>query len=120
MDFFFLVFLAALVFGIGFFLALAYAFHVRNALSEVSFAKDSQSVKYGKLSEQWIPFSERFPYSRENFRFIGSPIDGIAFEDEKIVFVEFKSNSSPLSRRQENVKRLVNEKRVEWFELRAK
>lgn len=91
---------------------------MREKYSLLSFSKRSQSVKYGQLTEQWIPFSSKFPYSAQNFRFIGKPVDGVSFEEDKIVFVEFKSNTSQLSEAQRRVKELVKEKKVEWFELR--
>jgi predicted Holliday junction resolvase-like endonuclease len=86
--------------------------------NNVTFAKQSQSVKYGKMSENWIPLSERFPYDKEKFRFLGNPIDGIAFLDDKIVFCEFKTHTSRLSTNQENIKELVKNKKVEWMEYR--
>ena len=89
-------------------------------LIDLEFSKSSQSVKYGKLTEQWIPFSDRFPFDAQKFRFIGSPIDGIAFDDEKIVFVEFKTASSQLNDNQKRVKKLVQEKKVDWLEFRIK
>lgn len=91
------------------------------ALSEytnsLQFSKQSQSVKYGKMSENWIPLSTRFPYDKEKFRFLGNPIDGIAFLDDKIVFCEFKTNTSKLSHTQENIRELVKSKKVEWNEI---
>ena len=120
MDLFFLTVGLLVLTLVALVLVLAYAFHLKSRFDALAFAKDSQSVKYGKLSEQWIPFSERFPYSKENFRFIGSPIDGIAFEDDRIVFVEFKMNSSSLSEKQKHIRDLVHSRRVEWFELNAK
>lgn len=87
--------------------------------NHLSFSKQSQSVKYGKMSENWIPLSDRFPYPRERFRFLGNPIDGIAFLDDKIVFCEFKSNTSRLSSTQENIRELVKGKKVEWMEMRS-
>ncbi len=97
-------------------------YHRVNELSEytnsLQFSKQSQSVKYGKMSEQWIPLSEKFPYDKEKFRFLGNPIDGIAFLDDKIVFCEFKANTSKLSSTQENIRDLVKNKKVEWNEIR--
>lgn len=87
-------------------------------IASLQYLKRSQSVKYGQLTEQWIPFSSKFPFNSQNFRFIGKPIDGLAFEDDKIVFVEFKTNTSSLSQVQKNVKELIKEKKVEWFELK--
>ncbi len=87
---------------------------------ELSFSKQSQSVRYGKTTEQWIPFSSEFPFDSSDFRFIGSPIDGIAFEDSRIVFCEFKTASSQLSEKQKRIRELVKSKKVEWLELSAK
>lgn len=86
--------------------------------NQLSFSKQSQSVKYGKMSENWIPLSEKFPYDKEKFRFLGNPIDGVAFLEDKIVFCEFKANTSRLSKSQESIKELVKNKKVEWMEYR--
>ncbi|HIH16274.1 MAG TPA: endonuclease [Candidatus Diapherotrites archaeon] len=93
---------------------------LQSELAELSFSKSSQSVKYGKLTEQWIPFTKDFPYSPEQFRFIGTPIDGLVFADDKIVFCEFKAASSQLSDKQKRVKELVEAKAVDWLEYRIK
>ncbi len=104
---------------------LLYYFYKRSRdfegrLQQLRFDKNSQSVRYGKTVEQWIPFSNNFPFSRQDFRFIGTPVDGIAFEKDKIVFVEFKAADSKLSEKQKHIKELVQNKKVEWFELNAK
>lgn len=101
------------------FFGLKKFFALQKSFEELRFSKASQSVKYGQLTEQWIPFSKNFPYNSQNFRFIGKPIDGVSFEEDKIVFVEFKSNKSQLNDAQKRVKRLVEDKKIEWFELRA-
>lgn len=112
------LFLACLVLvAIVFFLLKKISF-LEEKFSSVSFGKASQSVKYGRMSEQWIPFSKNFPYSSESFRFLGQPVDGIAFEDDKIVFCEFKANSSNLSEKQKKIKQLVEAKKIEWLEFR--
>lgn len=87
-------------------------------LAAIQYLKRSQSVKYGQLTEQWIPFSSKYPFNSQNFRFIGKPIDGLSFEDDKIVFVEFKTNKSQLSEVQRKIKKLVEEKKIDWFELK--
>ena len=89
-------------------------------VNQLSFAKSSQSVKYGKMSEQWIPLSEQFPFDSHQFRFLGSPIDGVAFEEDQIVFCEFKANTSQLSDKQKKIKKLVEEKKVSWLELNSR
>lgn len=113
------IFLIAGIIVFGMFLFFFYKKNIQleNQLSELLFAKNSQSVKYGKLTEQFLPFSREFPFNSENFRFIGSPIDGIVFENDRIIFCEFKSNNSNLSQKQKSIKSLVEAKRIEWMEF---
>lgn len=85
---------------------------------DLKFQKSSLSSKYGKMTEQFMPFLKDYPYDPQNFRFIGSPIDGIQFDDDKIVFIEFKTNTSRLSERQRHIAELVFQKRVVWEEHR--
>jgi len=110
--------------SIALFLALVFLFKkvlsLRDTIERLKFEKGSQSVKYGKMTEQFIPFMERFPFNPEQFRFLGSPIDGVLFDDEQIVFCEFKTGSSQLNQRQRQIKQLVKEKAVKWFEFRVR
>ena len=64
----------------------------------------SISASYGRITEQWFPLMRHYPYDSANFRFLGTPVDGVQFEDDKIVFIEFKSNRSELSALQKNSK----------------
>jgi predicted Holliday junction resolvase-like endonuclease len=89
-------------------------------LAELNFRKNSQSVKYGQLTEQWLPFLDKFPYDSQQFSFIGKPIDGLVFADDKIVFCEFKTHKSRLNERQRYIKDLVERKKVEWLEFNLK
>ena len=68
--------------------------------------------------EQLFPFMKNYPYNTRNFRFIGNPIDGISFENDKIVFIEFKTGKSMLSNLQKKIKNLIHNKKVEWKEIR--
>ena len=77
-------------------------------------------MKYGKLTEQFVPFIEGLPFDSGQFRFIGNPIDGIAFCDDEIIFCEFKAGSSELSQKQKNIKRLVEGRKVRWIEHKIK
>lgn len=77
----------------------------------------SLSTVYGRINEQWFPLMDRFPYDSQGFRFIGAPIDGIQFEEDRIVFCEFKTNQSELSPVQKRIKRLVETGRVVWEEF---
>lgn len=85
---------------------------------KLRFEKKSLSSKYGKMTEQFLPFLKGYPYNEQNFRFIGSPIDGIQFEDDKIVIVEFKVGDSKLTKKQKGIKDLVEKKRVRFEEIR--
>ena len=75
-------------------------------------------VKHGKSFENLFPFMNNYPYESRNFRFIGDPIDGVSFEDNKIIFMEFKTGTSKLSEKQKKIKNLVENKKVEWKEIR--
>jgi len=88
------------------------------ANSRLRFSKKSQSVKYGKAIENFIPFMESYPYDYHKFRFLGNPIDGIQFNEDEIIFMEFKGGNSQLSEKQRNIKELVNNRRVYWEEIR--
>jgi len=82
--------------------------------------KTSISVKHGKFLEHYIPWiKEIFPYNPKNFRFIGNPIDGILFGEDKIIFMEFKTGKSQLNESQKKIKTLVENKKVEWKEIRT-
>ncbi len=94
--------------------------NLKEKFDELSFLKKSQSVKYGKLTEQWIPFSDDFPFDSSSFRFLGSPVDGVAFNDDSVVFCEFKSNTSSLSEKQKKIKKLILDKKVKWLEMHLK
>lgn len=121
MDFFLVIWaIFSLLLLLFVFLLYKKAVSLQSELRDLQFSKDSQSIKYGKLTEQWIPFAEKFPHQAERFRFIGNPIDGIVFEDTKIVFCEFKTASSSLNENQKRVKQLVESKKVEWLEFKIK
>ncbi len=89
-------------------------------LSDVKFQKQSLSTKYGKMSEQFMPFLDHYPYDPQNFRFLGSPIDGVQFEEDKIILVEFKTGTSRLSQKQQNIKNLVESRRIYFEQINIK
>jgi len=93
-------------------------FYYRKRFIKVKFQKQSLSTKYGKMTEQFMPFLEVYPYDKNNFRFIGTPIDGIQFENDKIIFIEFKSANSKLTEKQKKIKELVKNGRVEFEEFK--
>ncbi len=87
-------------------------------LTGVLSKKQSMSAKYGRMSEQFMPFLDSYPYDRQNFRFIGSPVDGVQFEKDRIIFVEFKAGGHPIANVQKEVKELIEKGRVEFREFR--
>ncbi|TSC92646.1 MAG: Holliday junction resolvase-like protein [Candidatus Berkelbacteria bacterium Licking1014_7] len=89
-------------------------------LKETKFAKKSLASCYGKLSEQFMPFLAHYPYNPQNFRFLGSPIDGVQFEQDKIILVEFKSAGSQLNSRQANIKKIIKAKQVYFQQINLK
>ncbi|HUR62622.1 MAG TPA: Holliday junction resolvase-like protein [Candidatus Thermoplasmatota archaeon] len=89
-------------------------------LRDLRSAKQSQSTRYGQISEQFAPHLAAWPWDPKGFRFIGSPVDGIQFTDEGVVFVEIKAGDSRLSPQQQAIRRHVAEGRVAWHEVRLR
>ena len=85
---------------------------------EIKHSKQSQSVKYGQMTEQFMPFLKNYPYDPQEFKGIYKPIDGIQFEEDKIIFVEFKTNKSRMSDKQKNIKQLIENGKVFFEEIR--
>jgi len=109
----FYVLMGILILVVGF---IIYKQHLM--IEKLASSKQSLATKYGKISEQFLPFMENYPYEKSKFRFIGNPIDGIQFEDDKVVFVEFKTGKSRMTSRQKSICELVNKGSVEFREFR--
>ncbi|MFC1651653.1 Holliday junction resolvase-like protein [Patescibacteria group bacterium] len=109
-----IVFIAILV--IAFLIYLIVKLKEKN--NELISRKQSLSTKYGKMSEQFMPFIEDYPYNSERFRFMGDPIDGVQFEDDKVIFMEFKTSNSRMSRRQREIRDMIKKGRVKFEEFR--
>ena len=90
---------------------------MREELEDERSRQRSLSTVYGRISEQWFPLMDRYPYDSQGFRFLGSPVDGIQFEADRIVFCEFKANRSDLSPEQRRIRDLVRSGRVYWEEF---
>jgi predicted Holliday junction resolvase-like endonuclease len=90
---------------------------LKNEINDILGKKQSLSTKYGKMSEQFMPFLKNYPYDEHNFRFIGNPIDGVQFENDKIVFIEFKTANSKLSSKQREIKDIIDKKLVFFKEF---
>lgn len=84
----------------------------------------SRAVTLGKVAEHVVPFLPGFQHSPKDARFIGTPVDFIIFdgldagEVRHITFVEVKTGSSSLSKRERQIRDAVKQQRVIWEELR--
>jgi predicted Holliday junction resolvase-like endonuclease len=114
-----LILLALAVLALAFLLLYRAYQELRKDYRELLSKKQSMSVKYGKMSEQFIPLLQIYPHDEQNFRFIGNPIDGVQFNDDGIVLVEFKAAKAKLTPAQKHIKELVSEKKVFFEEIRV-
>ena len=89
-------------------------------LKKTTSDKMSLSTKYGQISEEFFPLEQSYPYNSKNFKFLGNPIDGIQFNEDKIILIGFKTNSSKLSTKQRHIRNLINDKQVEFELIEAK
>lgn len=85
----------------------------------------SRSVIQGQVSEQIAPFLPGFPCNAADVRFVGKPVDFVAFCGlsqngvvDEIAFIEVKTASSRLSEREKSIRRAVEQKRVRYVEYR--
>jgi len=84
----------------------------------LDFKLRSAYVKFGKSFEHFVPFIKNFPADKEKTVFLGMPIDFISFDDDKIRFIEVKTGQSSLSSKQKRIKRMIENKQVEFQEVR--
>ena len=87
-------------------------------IHELKSSKKSIEVKHGNKIEQFIPFMKDYKYDSNYFRSLGSPVDGIQFEEDEIIILEFKTGNSRLSDKQRNIKFLVENGKVRFEEIR--
>lgn len=80
--------------------------------------KKSSEVRLGQISEQLVPFLDKFKYDPKNAHFIGMPIDYVVFNNDEIVFIEVKSGGSTLSKKQSEIKKLINGGKVRFETIR--
>ena len=79
----------------------------------------------GQFAEQLAPYFPDFPYSPNELRWLGKPIDYVVFRGmdhndlQEIVFLEIKSGKAQLNEHQRQVKKLLGEKKVSWAEYRV-
>lgn len=85
--------------------------------------KRSRSVLGGQFSEQLAPYLPNFPCNPGDVRFVGKPVDYVAFpgsaQGEKVnevIFIEVKTGESALSQREREIKEAVLNGRVRYVE----
>ncbi|MCR5188137.1 MAG: Holliday junction resolvase [Treponema sp.] len=88
--------------------------------------KRSKAVIGGQVTEQLAPFLPGFPCNPADARFIGKPVDFVAFSGlsqsdkiSEVLLIEVKTGQSALSGREKEIKRAVKEGRVRYVEYRA-
>ncbi len=88
--------------------------------------KRSRSVLGGQLAEQVAPFLPGFPCNPGDARFIGKPVDFIAFPGlteenavHEVLLIEVKTGKSALNEREKEIKKAVAQGRVRYVEYRA-
>ena len=88
-------------------------------LKKAIFSLRSAYVKFGKTFEQFAPFTKNFTQEEKNgFIFLGCPLDGIIFGEDKIKFIEIKTGASQLSAKQEKIRKMIEDGKVEFCEAR--
>lgn len=87
--------------------------------------KRSRAVIGGQVVEQVAPFLPNFPCSPSDARFIGKPVDFVAFPGlsendtvKEVLLIEVKTGQSALNNREKEIKKAVNEGRVRYIEYR--
>jgi predicted Holliday junction resolvase-like endonuclease len=122
-----LIFCAAFLFA-GFFLGRTIQFlRDKSAVKKEreDAVKKSRAVLGGQFGEQIAPFLPDFPCNPGDVRFVGKPVDFVAFpgsaegkQIEEIFFIEVKSGKSELSLREKQIKSAVEKGRVKFLEYR--
>jgi len=83
----------------------------------------SSAANWGKTIEHFVPFMTKFPIPPEDVVFLGMPIDYVGFTDTgsktkcTVHFLEVKSGRAFLSDKQKNIKKAIQEGRVEFHEI---
>ena len=118
-----------LIFFMGFlfaFLIVKTSVHSERKKDRKDAINRSRAVLSGQMLEQVAPFLPNFPCNPADVRFVGKPIDFVAFPgavDNKpiseILFIEVKSGNSVLSEREKEIKNAVLKGKVRYVEYRV-
>lgn len=87
--------------------------------------KRSRAVLGGQFAEQLAPYFPDFPCNPGDVKFLGKPIDFIAFPGmaegkkiEEIILIEVKSGESQLSEREKEIKEAVLKGKIRYVQYR--
>ncbi len=86
--------------------------------------KRSRAVLTGQIGEQLAPYFPAFPCDPADARFLGKPVDFVAFPGasegapREVVFIEVKTGDARLSASERALKAAVEAGRVRWVEYR--
>jgi len=86
----------------------------------------SRAILKGQFSEQLSPFNQDFPVKPSEARFLGAPIDFIAFngldnkEVTEIIFIEVKTGKAQLNQTEKSIRDAIKNKRVRFETYRIK
>lgn len=117
-----LAFILGLIFGK---IKTELSFSKRIKHSREDAIKRSKAVLGGQMAEQIAPFLPEFPCNPQDARFIGKPVDFIAFKTtlseneekiEEILLIEVKTGDSKLSAREKQVKECVEKGKIRYVE----
>lgn len=99
---------------------------IRERRSRKDAVRRSKAVISGQVVEQLAPLFPDFPCNLRDAKFLGQPIDYVAFvSDQKtglideVLFIEVKTGGSTLSSREKSLKKAIQKGRVRYVEWRG-
>ncbi len=117
-----LAFILGLFFGV---LHSRLSYNKRLRAERKDAVKRSRAVLEGQFGEQLAPFFPDFPCNATELRFIGKPVDFIAFQDaskgsiSEVVFIEVKTGRSQLSPVERSLKECIQKGNIRYLEYRV-
>lgn len=118
----YLIFALVVLFFLLIFQIIFFTNKIRNLKKNV--LKKSRAIIGGQVSEQIAPYLPNFPCKASEVKFLGKPVDFIAFTGldqdcvDEILLIEVKTGKSNLSYREKQVQKAVEEGRVRYVEYR--
>ena len=103
------VFVIGSLFGI----IIGVLFSYRTAVAPLQYRLEKNRSQLMELHDSM----KYYPYDLDNFRFIGSPVDGIQFEHDRVLFIQVSKQNVPSTKDQDHIRTLVENGKVAWFEF---